>query len=555
MNSNKNAAFLIVGLSVLIAVCVQPFVGAQSGTPPTLDWTITYTKSLVSVDVTGVPYDHVRGGQLSTAGNGRVGIVFQLENGAGSDFDAQLRILTTTGAYVSQTDHRCERRAGADVCEVIPNAVDFDRSDRLSFVRRKTHATGGPDWPENQLCYVQPNGQACGTPGNSSVVSGTRQLSDVTTPTFTGLVEALDTYQLNSSAFSYTLGGGLPDALIRYGTNFSDDADYANSGVAAHVRANNSGDIGWSQRRSGAPQRHDMRRWNFTSGTITNTNVGIGEEVSCSGDRIRVLTNATNRLITVYSSTTSGRSVRWNIVRQSDVGTVSSAVAPSNDQINDGGLRSTCAANFDVDGAGNLLVCGWYEVGAETRGFVAHYKTSTNAMHWNVTLDLGSQTTGTDCKFDFLGGFYVSFNFDDGLGQGNKIQVRHYIGGDFTTPTRRAFVALPAEVTPTPTPGINSDALEGFKNFATGIGFISAGSKIFWGIIFVVAGTITVGAITFRLMGPTSLPYLCAITATALSAVCVFAEWWPVWILVFMALISAGFVTWIVRGAFVGRGG
>lgn len=211
---------------------------------------------------------------------------------------------------------------------------------------------------------------------------------------------------------------------------------------------------------------------------------------------------------------------------------------------------------FWVDGADQLFVCGSYfhDAFGEPRPAAAKYNsTQLNGMRWNVTF--GSTAAGSvgeragACEIASNGALYIIWRIDSGSDQ---VHMRKY--GNAGVPNIRdtAYV-LPGD-NETVVPGAGDvDVATGFKNFCLFTGFTSDASKFFCGLVYVMTGSVLVGAIASRMSDRKATAISAGIAAVCLMIFVVLIELWDVGSTVLLIILASAFIVAVGRNLFLSK--
>lgn len=502
---------------------LQSDAAALGGELPTLTWSTTFIKSGT---YTGITASGGGVNVLATSAAGNVVLNILLLRSA-SDFDSRLLAINPdSGNSIWAVD--CAFVTLGQRCRDAP--VTFDLAGRVYGARLQRDADGTTEQSSFFIRFAN----------NGTIVAGSEIVADFDTPwTDAASRNCIDSGIIESGQIRHFACGSANNRNIGFDDNLTTEIFNAGTGTGptSTYWDPESNTLLTSESSGGS---YIYRKRNVTTGatiggTISNTrNSANGWILPSQNETNRAFSaghDASNRL--VYSKINISA---WALVTSNQLFTPS--------QINDGGLRSTSLFAWDLDGANNMLICGSYVVGAETRGFFGHFKTSNNTMHWNRTFDLGSTTQVVDCDLDGFGRIYVAIQYTNAAGD-QRVDLRRYDGGEFIakTPRQEIGFVLPT-VTPTPTPGVLPPLDEALIELGEVIGATNTKGKFIWGLVLVLAVIFFCAAAAHRFAINPIVPSL--VGGIGMMVAVGILGLWPNWTIVVIGLIAAAVITWIV---------
>lgn len=315
----------------------------------------------------------------------------------------------------------------------------------------------------------------------------------------------------------------------------------------------------------------DYRKLNVDTGANIAT-VSTGGSFLCTDGTREAPKPATLHADSVYVLNVAGGGCGTNQWTYSRITVSSWAVAENaiafGSAVNNNLPNSGNVVAWDLGGDDNFLACGSYTSGG-THGQI--YKLNTDAGHaidWSVAVDAGSQTTFSQCNgvaFDYTGGFFAwgQYTVPSGPAAGqNAAWVRHYSGGGFTQPPKgvdhSSLYPTPdgpqpcvsgCTTTATPMPGV-TDVGGGILSFAQSIGFVSASSLFFFGLLLCTILGLLSGAAYAALAGSHRSGIFGSVVGIGTSLFNILSGIWQVWAGVVFIILASAVVTYVVRRFF-----
>lgn len=464
MEPIPNRYLTLALVATIIGLTILPLVGALGGTPGTLGCTITHTANGQVDYGFSIPNRHIG------ADNAIYIPVRTLDKVAPLDrFTSIYKYSANCGLLWTATSSICTDTVAADICDF--NSVQLDHAGRVlatvfytpgttsitqTYIEVRSAATGVLITRSFDLAALSPAWNDIR--GAVSVKNGTDDVNYI----------AIDASADRVARFNRQLTTTLYNVPI---TNPAHIYCCAAFGSENHVIV-------------GSTPAGAQANWNKV-----NASTGAVEASGQSGIRNTAIDERTPVVSYInsslaYGAISGGASAATELSYRS-VTTAGWSISAETDftpaQIDESGLRDTDSQMYDLDGSDNLLICGTYTVGAESRGFWGHFKTSNNTMHWNTTLDAGDSTIVNLCALDFSGNFWLGITVTVGTLQ--SVQIRHYNGGQFSAISeRRSTIVLAEDITDD---GTAIDKLIDFPSQQWGFDFGPIFAAIIIGVIVV----------------------------------------------------------------------
>lgn len=538
----RTALFLLATL--LLVVLASP-AHALGGAPPTLSCSVTFSPATgeSSVTIAGATSDNDRAADVGTD-NSYFVLVTRTRNIA----------PTTTITSLVKVDTACQTFSIRPDCEggdgIDENAetfhfttVRFDQAGRL---------VAGLKCVQDGVTSVH---LATYFPNNLTRITRSEDLFDLA-PSLT-FVQDVASISNGEDDVDYlvlaSVAGGR--RMVRYDRNFTAQAWNVGGQATADLieccdfPAQEFFFVGYS---SGAAGLSD--KVNATTGAVAATVTITSSRLAPVDKNPPIQTYGTADR--AYFGKTSGNAGGTELARRNvtittwtsqDADTYTPAQVAFNDPPPHVTLRDTDTYWWALDGADNVLMCGFLPVGPVP--FFAHMKPSNETMFWNVTTTSPLvNTIAVHCGIDYGGSIWVAYS----PSVGTTSYVRRYTGGGFTGISLRGNVVLPEP--PAPPPGfVPADFGSGIANFAADIGFASTGGLFFFGLILVIIMFLVVAGATKGVTDNGVAAMLGgAIAGMGTMIFNTTQELWDVVWTVILIVLTSAVILFLLRSTFIG---
>lgn len=481
--------------------------------------------------------------------NGAIGVVFEDRGGSGSR-DYEVLALNQAGTTLWSDRTNCQPTGG--VC----NSMSMYPTPDGDFVIHEMLY-------QNPDCTSRISGYDDATGAQPSGLTD-RTLSDLaTSPSCTGSTSTdlglVSTYPVSATEYDFIYFEQLgADRHIKgdlTGNVSVGQVDYNLVGDYDCVRySENLGGLLAFDSQEGSADQGRYYKLDPSDGSvlITGSLVTIFDghhETYCEPRTFDHPTNS-SRLIIPDGSATLGGFMHIDTTSLSEVAGTQYLAKPT-------GFSDFVMSGFDIDGAGNVLICGRNASGVQA-GFAVLNETGAGILD-----EFSFDTTGhdvfqlTDCHFDGSSGVYATFitRATGGLLEGTVARVTglnaSIIQPDFNYTAPGGGGGGDGPDTGVGVPG--SDAAAGLKGFAEGIGFASNGGLFLFGLVLVCIVMVIVAA-SIHAFAPHAAVRAGIVAGIGTMMFNAIAEIWELWTVVILAVIAAAIVAAGGRQLVMGRG-